>query len=86
MRIIEQYGAFDLPYNISAIRTDNDGCVYASIPGIDIVYVMAVYSSEEKAKEALKKLRIAYQRHENEIERAVGRLTEYFQFPLEEHL
>lgn len=85
MRIIDQVGVFDVPYDTSIVVID-DGNIVAHIPGMNGSYIMASYSSTDQAKEALKKLMIAYQRHENEVERAVGRLTEYFQFPLEGHL
>lgn len=85
MRIIDQNGLLDVPYENTVIAID-DGDIIAHISGLNSSYMMASYSSTEIARQALKKLLIAYQRHENEIERAVGRLSEYFQFPPEEHL
>jgi len=81
MRILDQSGAFaDLPYELSEISV-SDGAIFARFQGNS--YVMASYSSAEIALRALKKLRIAYQQHENNPEVGFGKFTEYFQFPPE---
>lgn len=88
MRILDQWGINDIPYK-NAIITIDDGHVLAYLPaatGKNLQILLAIYSDTEVAKVATKKLRIAYQRHENAFDSAVGALTEYFQFPPEEHL
>lgn len=88
MRILDEWGVADIPYENAAITID-DGNVVAYLPaaaGKNLQILLAIYSGTEVAKVATKKLRIAYQRHENAFDSAVGALTEYFQFPPEEHL
>lgn len=88
MRIIDQWGSSDIPYASTAIMLD-DGNIIAYMPaaaGNNLKVLLAEYSDSLVAKKAMKKLRIAYQRHENEFESAIGNLTEYFQFPSEEQL
>lgn len=65
MRVISQDGALDIPYEQVVIQRFN-GEIYflnKNLTGIDDLVsdiVIAKYSTEEKAKKAMKMLRIAY--------------------------
>lgn len=88
MRIIDQWGSADIPYENAAITLD-EGNVIAYLPaaaGNNLKVLLAEYSDGDVARAAMKKLRIAYQRSTYTIEKAFGQFTEYFQFPPEEHL
>lgn len=66
MRVISQDGALDIPYEQVVIQRFN-GEIYflnKNLTGIDDLVsdiVIAKYSTEEKAKKAMKMLRIAYE-------------------------
>ncbi len=60
MRLISQNGEFDVPYEIAALsRTENIIRVYVPIVG-EKGTVMARYSTNEKAKKAMKALHKVY--------------------------
>lgn len=60
MRLISQSGEFDVPYEIAALsRTENIIRVYVPIVG-EKGTVMARYSTDEKAKKAMKALHKVY--------------------------
>ena len=88
MRIVDQWGNTDIPYENAAIMLD-DGNIIAYMPaaaGNNLKILLAEYSDRDMARTAMKKLRIAYQRSTYTIEKSFGQFTEYFQFPPEEHL
>jgi hypothetical protein len=60
MRLVSQNGEFDVPYEIAALsRTGNIIRVYVPIVG-EKGTIMAVCSTEEKAKKVMEMLRNAY--------------------------
>ena len=67
MRIISQNGLLDMPYELIAISpySGNMATIVGTFPGNalgkgDRVYILAEYSTEEKAKKAMEVLRKAY--------------------------
>lgn len=61
MRVISQDGTFDMPYEMSIIWCEDDGAVFLQPIGETGEYRnFATYSTEEKAKKAMKMLRDAY--------------------------
>ena len=89
MRVLDQELSCDIPYDGACIMRD-DGNIIAYLPaaaGNNLKILLAEYRDPENAKKAMKKLRIAYQRNiDSPFDRVVGKMTEYFQFPPEEHL
>ena len=88
MRILDQWSTADIPYDSACIYRD-EGNIIAYLPaaaGNNLKILLAEYSDMDKAKAAMKKLRIAYQRSLNAIDVAFGQFTEYFQFPQEADL
>lgn len=68
MRIISQSGSLDAPYELLAISpySKNMATIVGTFPGNDLgkgdrVYILAEYSSEEKAIKAMKMCREEYQ-------------------------
>ena len=60
MRLISQTGDIDVPYETTSLsRTENTIRAYVSMDG-EIGMLMAVYSTEEQAKEAMSMLMYAY--------------------------
>lgn len=65
MRVISQDGTFDMPYEMSIIWCEDDGDVLLQPIGETGEYqTFAQYSTEEKAKKAMKMLRLAYENNE----------------------
>lgn len=69
MRVISQDGAIDVPYENSVVFIDTRGVrdkafVRMQTIGDNEASIMAQCSSEEKAKKAMKMLRIAYENNE----------------------
>lgn len=68
MRVISQDGTMDFPYENSIVFIDTRAkeatFVRLQAIGDDETSIMAQYSSEEKAKKAMKMLRIAYENNE----------------------
>lgn len=66
MRIISQNGRVDLPYEQIAIAIDYDYkmtiIAYAVNSDDDTIWKLAEYSTEEKAVNAMKKLRAEYEK------------------------
>ena len=97
MRVISQDGTLDMPYEMSIVWCEDDGCVLLQPIGeIGEYQKFAKYSTEEKAKKAMEELRYAYMCHSiakmgktppDEIDEklAMG-LSGAFQFPTEEEL
>lgn len=62
MRVISQDGTFDMPYEMSIVWCEDAGAVLLQPIGETGEYqTFAKYSTEEKAKKAMKMLRIAYE-------------------------
>lgn len=68
MRIISQSGLLDVPYELLAISpySKNMATIVGTFPGNDLgkgdrIYILAEYSSEEKAIKAMKMCREKYQ-------------------------
>lgn len=60
MRLISQTGDVDIPYETTSLsRTENTIRAYVSMDG-EIGMLMAVYSTEEQAKEAMSMIMYAY--------------------------
>ena len=65
MRVISQDGTIDMPYEMSIVWCEDDGCVLLQPIGEIVEYQkFAKYSTEEKAKKAMEMLRIAYENNE----------------------
>lgn len=65
MRIISQNGAFDAPYEMSIIWSEDNGAILLQPVGeTGAIETMAKYSTEEKAKKAMEMLRFAYENNE----------------------
>ena len=65
MRVISQDGTLDMPYEMSIVWCEDDGCVLLQPIGeIGEYQKFAKYSTEEKAKKAMEMLRIAYENNE----------------------
>ena len=65
MRVISQDGTIDMPYEMSIVWCEDDGCVLLQPIGeIGEYQKFAKYSTEEKAKKAMEMLRIAYGNNE----------------------
>ena len=61
MRVISQDGTLDMPYEMSIVWCEDDGCVLLQPIGeIGEYQKFAKYSTEEKAKKAMEMLRDAY--------------------------
>lgn len=90
MRILDQFGVSDIPYEQAVIMVE-EGAVIAHMPaaaGNNLKVFLASYTSSEVAKKAVRKLHIAYQRVEehNAISCMVSEPSQYFIFPQEEDL
>lgn len=60
MRLISQTGDIDIPYETTSLsRTENTIRAYVSMDG-EIGMLMAIYSTEEQAKEAMSMIMYAY--------------------------
>lgn len=97
MRVISQDGMFDMPYEMSIIWCGDDGDVLLQPIGETGEYqTFAKYSTEEKAKKAMKELRYAYMCHtlvkigqtppDGIDEKLTMGLSGVFHFPAEEEL
>lgn len=97
MRVISQSGAFDAPYEMSIIWSEDNGAILLQPVGeTGAIETMAKYSTEEKAKKAMKELRHAYMCHnlfkmgqtppDGIDEKLTMGLSGVFQFPAEEEL
>ena len=65
MRVISQDGTLDMPYEMSIVWCEDDGCVLLQPIGeIGEYQKFAKYSTEEKAKKAMGMLRIAHENNE----------------------
>lgn len=71
MRIISQDGTIDMPYEISSLSMAAGKCedveyaaIYCRNSSTAMATKMAEYGSKEKAKKAMKMLRIAYENNE----------------------
>ena len=61
MRVISQDGTLDMPYEMSIVWCEDDGCVLLQPIGeIGEYQKFAKYSTEEKAKKAMEMLRDTY--------------------------
>ncbi len=87
MRIISQNGLLDMPYELIAISpySRNMATIVGTFPGNDLgkgdrVYILAEYSTEEKAIKAMKMCREYYDSIFFEPQ------SEIFQFPAEEEV
>lgn len=61
MRFISKSGTFDAPYEMSIIWSEDNGAILLQPVGeTGAIETMAKYSTEEKAKKAMKMLREAY--------------------------
>ena len=72
MRIISQNGAIDVPYEMSAIRNDDNLIILCMAGETGKGSVIATYSTSEKAQKAMEMLHEAYA------------CERYFQFPQDE--
>ena len=97
MRVISQDGTIDMPYEMSIVWCEDDGCVLLQPIGeIGEYQKFAKYSTEEKAKKAMEELRYAYICHSlakmgktppDEIDEKLSMgLSGAFQFPTDEEL
>ena len=87
MRLIDQDGCADLPYETTTLVID-EGSVIARIPDGGKILI-AQYSNIEKAKKAMRDLRIAQQKlleDDPMVRTYYGKPSEYFLFPSEEEL
>ena len=65
MRVISQSGTFDAPYEMSIIWSEDNGDILLQPIGeTGANETMAKYSTAEKAKKAMKMLRLAYENNE----------------------
>lgn len=60
MRVISQDGTLDFPYELSAIRINNEVITMTMCEGTAYSNVIAKYSTEEKAIKAMEMLREQY--------------------------
>ena len=60
MRIISQNGAFDVPYEMSAIRKDDKLIILNMVGETGKGSIIARYSTSKKAEKAMEMLRTAY--------------------------
>lgn len=60
MRVISQDGTLDFPYELSAIRINNEAITMTMCEGTAYSNVIAKYSTEEKAIKAMEMLRERY--------------------------
>ena len=60
MRLISQNGAIDVPYEMSAIRNDDNLIILCMAGETGKGSVIATYSTSEKAEKAMEMLRDAY--------------------------
>ena len=60
MRLISQNGAIDVPYEMSAIRNDDNLIILCMIGDTGKGSVIATYSTSEKAQKAMEMLHEAY--------------------------
>ena len=97
MRVISQDGTLDMPYEMSIVWCEDDGCVLLQPIGeIGEYQKFAKYSTEEKAKKAMEELRYAYMYHtivkmgqtppDGIDEKLTMGLSGVFHFPAEEEL
>lgn len=87
MRVIDQYGCADIPYEQTTIVVDG-GSIIARIPDGGKI-LMAQYSSIEVAKKAMGKMWRAFQKSESPTLNDVfsnSDAVNFFQFPKEEHM
>lgn len=90
MRILDELGCVDLPYESTMLAID-DGSVIAHLADGSKI-LMAQYDTIEKAKLSLRKLRASYQKAVESTRTTLipfeytNITTEYFQFPTEEDL
>ena len=75
MRIISQDGEYDIPYESSVLRIE-ENVIWAFPTHVD-EYIVAQYSTQEKAKKAMKMLR---------YELAEVIKEPFFRFPAEDEL
>lgn len=65
MRVISQDGRLDFPYEMSIMWSGDNGDILLQAVGeVGEYQTFAKYSTEEKAKKAMKMLRIAYENNE----------------------
>ena len=97
MRVISQDGTLDMPYEMSIVWCEDDGCVLLQPIGeIGEYQKFAKYSTEEKAKKAMEELRYAYMCHtivkmwqtppDGIDEKLTMGLSGVFHFPTDEEL
>lgn len=87
MRVISQSGAFDAPYEMSIIWSEDNGAILLQPVGeTGAIETMAKYSIEEKAKKAMEMLREAWINETVEFEDGIYHRNIIFQFPAEEEL
>ena len=60
MRLISQNGAIDVPYEMSAIRNEDNLIILCMVGETGKGSVIATYSTSEKAEKAMEMLRTAY--------------------------
>jgi hypothetical protein len=86
MRLIDMWGASDIPYEQAALIID-EGCILAQFPN-GSKYLMAEYSDIETAKKVMRNLHIAYSKSsEDPISKTyLGKMSECFYFPAEEEI
>lgn len=87
MRIVDQSGCVDIPYEQTVLVID-EGSIVARIPDGGQI-LMAQYSSIEVAKKAIEKMWRAYQKSESPTLNDIfsnSDAVNFFQFPKEEHM
>lgn len=60
MRVVSVNGNIDILYD-NLVLIIEEGHVFGRVAGVDFVFVLADYSSEEKARKAVSRLRASYQ-------------------------
>ena len=60
MRVVSVNGNVDILYD-NLVLIIEEGNVFGRVAGADFVFVLADYSSEEKARKAVSRLRASYQ-------------------------
>lgn len=90
MRILDQWGISDIPYEQVCITIDDGNVIgyISAVAGNNLRILLAEYSDTQVAKKAAKMMRIAYQRYKttDTLKSMLGESNQYFQFPPEENL
>lgn len=91
MRVISQDGTMDMPYEMSIMWSDDNGAILLQAVGeVGEYQSFAKYSTEEKAKKAMKQLHDVYEDYLTEATPDGNGLCfvppKVFRFPAEEEL